>query len=144
MKTIIDYLGKKQFPKRFYGYDTFDYNPVGHTFSEQKEGLFEKVLERFSGYDQVRLIKGLIPSSFAIDSPDLISYLHIDLNNAEAEIATLESLFNRVVSGGVIILDDYEWAGVYRPQKIQEDSWFSKRNYRVFPLPTGQGIVLKR
>ena len=144
MKTIIDYLGKKQFPKRFYGYDTFDYNPVGHTFSEQKEGLFEKVLERFSGYDQVRLVKGLIPSSFAIDSPDLISYLHIDLNNAEAEIATLESLFNRVVSGGVIILDDYEWAGVYRPQKIQEDSWFSKRNYRVFPLPTGQGIVLKR
>ncbi len=144
MKTVLDYLGKERFPKRFFGYDTFDYNPVGHTFSEQKEGLFDKVVERFKGYDQVRLIKGLIPDSFALCSPDLVSYLHIDLNNAEAEIAALESLFDRVVSGGIIILDDYEWAGVYRSQKILEDRWFDKRNYRVFPLPTGQGILIKR
>jgi hypothetical protein len=33
---------------------------------------------------------------------------------------------------------------MYREQKISEDAWFEQRQYRVFPLPTGQGLVLKR
>ena len=49
-----------------------------------------------------------------------------------------------MVPGGVLILDDYEWAGVYRPQKLAEDAWFDARHYRVMPLPTGQGLVIKR
>ena len=33
IKTVIDYLGGTNFEKTFWGYDTFDYNPVpGHTF----------------------------------------------------------------------------------------------------------------
>jgi hypothetical protein len=81
---------------------------------------------------------------FAGQSPDRISYLHIDLNQAPAEIAALDALFDRVVPAGIIILDDYEWAGVYRPQKLTEDPWFGSRGYRVMPLPTGQGLVIKR
>ena len=145
IKTVVDYLGGKAFPKRFYGYDTFDYHPVyDHQFDQQKEGLFENVQKRFEGYSQVTLIKGLIPESFKQGCPQKISYLHIDLNNAESEIATLEHLFDRIVPGGIIILDDYEWSGPYSAQKIAEDKWLGQRNYRVFPLPTGQGIVLKR
>ncbi len=56
----------------------------------------------------------------------------------------LDVLFDRVVSGGMIILDDYEWAGIYRTQKIAEDSWFDERQYRVIPIPTGQGLLIKR
>lgn len=77
-------------------------------------------------------------------SPERIAYLHIDLDQALAEIAALDALFDRVVPGGTIILDDYEWAMSYRSQKLAEDQWFDTRRYRVFPLPTGQGIVLKR
>ena len=144
IKTLVDYLGGKSFPKHFYGYDTYDYNPVpGHRFDGQEAGFFESVRQRFDGYPQVHLIRGLIPDSFADACPDRISYLHIDLNNAESEIATLEALFDRVVPGGIIILDDYEWTG-YRPQKIAEDSWLERRKHHVFPLPTGQGLVLKR
>jgi len=39
---------------------------------------------------------------------------------------------------------DCEWAGAYRAQKLAEDPWFEARNYRVFPLPTGQGFIIKR
>ena len=42
-----------------------------------------------------------------------------------------------------MVLDDYEWS-FYRAQKLAEDPWFEARQYRVFPLPTGQGIVIKR
>ncbi len=145
IKTIVDYLGGKDFPRTFWGYDTFDYNPVpGHAFVGQQEGLYEKVLERFKDYPQVKLVKGLLPESFDGNEPDNISFLHIGLNNLEAEISVLETLFNKVTSGGIIVLDDYEWAGIYRPQKIGESEWFDKLQYRIFPLPTGQGLILKR
>lgn len=144
IKTLIDYLGGKSFPKQFYGYDTYEHDTVpSHGSEGQKADFFESVRQRFHGYPQVHLIRGRIPGSFEDACPDKISYLHIDLNDAESEIATLEALFDRVVSGGIIILDDYEWAA-YRPQKIAEDSWLERRRHHVFPLPTGQGLVLKR
>jgi O-methyltransferase len=145
IKTVMDYLGGPEFPRTFWGYDTFDYNPVaGHEFEGQEPGLFEKVKQRFSGYAQVNLVKGLLPDSFAQGMPESIAYLHIDLNNAEGEIAVLDRTFDRVVSGGIVIMDDYEWSGIYRTQKKAEDPWFAQRNYRVFPLPTGQGLIIKR
>ena len=145
IKTVVDYLGGSEFPKTFWAYDTFDYNPVpGQAFIEQESGLFERVKDRFKDYPQVKLIKGLLPESFSQGAPESLAYMHIDLNNYEGEIAVLEALFDKVVSGGIIILDDYEWAGIYRAQKKEEDQWFDKRSYRVFPLPTGQGLVIKR
>jgi hypothetical protein len=145
IKTVMDYLGGPAFPKTFWGYDTYDYNPVeGHAFEGQQEGMYDKVRERFRDYPQVRLVKGLIPESFEQGAPQKIAYLHIDLNNAQGELAALEVLFDRMVSGAILILDDYEWSGIYRPQKAAEDPWFEQRGYRIMPLPTGQGLVFKR
>ena len=145
VKTVMDYLGGQSFPKTFWAYDTFDYNPVpGHDVAGQQEGFFKMVRTRFAGYTQVKLVMGLIPDVFAEQSPGRIAYLHIDLNDAASEIATLEALFKRVVPGGVVIFDDYEWSGVYRPQKIAADEWLDRRQMRVVPLPTGQGFLIKR
>ena len=145
INTILDYLGGTDFPKKFWGYDTFDYNPVdGHAFPHQEEGFYDTVLERFENYPQVELVKGLIPDSFRRGCPKKIAFLHIDLNNAEGEIAALEHLFDRMVPGAILIMDDYEWSSTYRPQKAAEDPWFDQRRYRIMPLPTGQGMVIKR
>jgi hypothetical protein len=145
VKTVIDYFGKDRFTKLFWAFDSFESHPVaGHAFEGQEPGLLDKVRSRFAGYENIRLIPGLLPDSLQDNSPERIAYLHIDLNSAEFEIAVLDRLFDRVTAGGIVILDDYEWSGVYRDQKISEDAWFEARQYRVFPLPTGQGIVLKR
>jgi hypothetical protein len=146
VKTVIDFFfGRDNFAKPFWAYDTFDTNPVeGHDTFGQYQGLFENVKARFLGYDTVRLVQGLLPESLDGNAPDLIAYLHVDMNKAEYEIAVLDRLFDRVVPGGIVIMDDYEWSGAYRDQKIKEDAWFEKRQYRVIPLPTGQGIVVKR
>ncbi|MBY0463402.1 MAG: TylF/MycF family methyltransferase [Burkholderiales bacterium] len=145
VKTVIDYFGQAHFRPTFWGYDTFDYHPTeGHGFSEQRAGLYEQVLERFADYSQVKMIKGFLPDAFELGCPDRVAYLHIDLNNAPGEIATLEKLWDRLVPGAIVVLDDYEWAGIYREQKRQEDLWFQARGYRVMPLPTGQGMVIKR
>ena len=146
MKTVIDYLGGKDFAKTFWGYDLFEHDDsmAHHAMPDHGPELFEKVTAKFRGYDNVKLIKGEIPAVFLNNSPQKIAYLHIDLNQAPAEIAVLDHLFERVVPAGMIILDDYEWAGVYRGQKLAEDPWFEQRGYRVMPLPTGQGLVFKR
>lgn len=146
VKTVVDYLGGTEFPKTFWAYDTYDYHPEeGHAaFSDQKDGFFEQVQDRFKEYPQVKPIKGLLPQSFNGNCPEKIAYLHIDLNSEKYEIAVLEALFDKVVPGGMIILDDYEWAGIYRNQKISEDTWLDKHQYRVIPLPTGQGLIIKR
>ena len=146
IKTVVDYLGGTAFPKTFWGYDIFRHDPsmANHPMPEHREGLYERVRKKFSTYPQVKLIKGMIPQVFENDCPDRIAYLHIDLNQAPAEIAALEHLFDRMVPGGILILDDYEWSGYYRAQKLAEDPWFDARHYRVMPLPTGQGLVIKR
>jgi O-methyltransferase len=146
IKTVVDYLGGEAFPKQFWGYDAFEHNEsmASHAMPEHGPDLYRKVQQKFARYPQVRLVKGLIPDSFAGNCPDKIAYLHIDMNQAPAEIAALEHLFDRMVPGGILILDDYEWAGEYRKQKLAEDVWFEAKRYRVMPLPTGQGLVIKR
>ena len=145
IKTVVDYLGGTAFPKTFWGYDAFEHDEsmVNHAMPEHGAALYDRVLQKFSGYPQVKLVKGLIPASFDRGCPERIAYLHIDMNQAPAEVAALDRLFERLVPGGILILDDYEWSA-YRPQKLAEDPWFEARRYRVMPLPTGQGLVIKR
>ena len=146
VKTVVDYLGGVDFPKKFWAYDAFEHDSTmaNHAMPEHGSELFARVARKFEMYPQVRVVKGLIPEVFSRDCPERIAYLHIDLNQAPAEVAALDELFDRLVPGGILILDDYEWSGIYRAQKLAEDAWFEERNYRVMPLPTGQGLVIKR
>lgn len=146
IKTVVDYLGGPEFPKTFWGYDLFEHDAsmAHHAMPDHGPELYAQVMKKFERYDNVKIFKGEIPAVFSGNSPEKIAYLHIDLNEAPAEIASLEHLFDRVVPAGMIILDDYEWALAYRGQKLTEDPWFEARGYRVIPLPTGQGLVIKR
>ncbi|MEO9136499.1 MAG: TylF/MycF/NovP-related O-methyltransferase [Casimicrobiaceae bacterium] len=146
VKTVIDYLGGNRFPKTFWIYDLFEHDESmrHHAMPDHGPDLHERVVRKFQSYPQVKVLKGNIPDVFDGQSPGRVAYLHIDLNEAPAELAALDALFDRVVPGGIVILDDYEWAGLYRHQKLAEDPWFEARRYRVFPLPTGQGLVIKR
>lgn len=144
-KTVLDYIGGPTFKKTFWLYDIFEHNKemLNHAMASHGKQLYSKVKKRFKGYPNVKIFKGLLPEVLEQGCPEKIAYLHIDLNQAPAEISTLDALFERVVPGGMIILDDYEML-FYRAQKFAEDDWFSKRGYKVFPLPTSQGFVIKR
>ena len=146
IKTVVDYLGGPAFPNTFWGSDLFEHEAgmAHHSMPAHGPSLADTVRAKFAGYPQVRIVQGEIPGSFIDQAPERIAYLHLDLNQATAELATLDALFDRIVPGGILVLDDYEWAMAYRGQKIAEDPWFQARNYRVMPLPTGQGLVFKR
>jgi hypothetical protein len=86
--------------------------------------------------------QGRVPEILHEIAPEKIAFLHLDLNNASAELGALELLFDRVVPGGSIVFDDYGWH-VYRAQKLAEDAFLNPRNYHVLELPTGQGLLIK-
>jgi O-methyltransferase len=51
----------------------------------------------------------VIPDTLPQVKSDRICYLSIDMNNAAPEIAAAEYFEDRMISGGIIVLDDYGW-----------------------------------
>jgi predicted O-methyltransferase YrrM len=109
---------------------------------EHSASLCDAVRARFKGLDNVRIVQGEVPKSLAGTAPETIAFLHIDMNNAAAEVGALDALWDRVVPGGAVVFDDYGWNG-YTPQKEAEDAFLAARGYSVLELPTGQGLVIK-
>jgi len=130
--------------RKYFLYDLFDHDPSmdHHSMPEHSRQLYEQVRQRFSDLPNVIVTQGKVPDVLTQVSPQKIAFLHLDLNNAPAEIGALEVLFDRMVPGAALVLDDYGWLG-YRQQKLAEDPWFAQRGYRVLEMPTGQGLVMK-
>lgn len=108
----------------------------------KSESHFENVKKRFKDKEYVRITKGYVPQVLNNLDIDEVAFLHIDLNSAEAEVAALEYFYPKLVTGGIIVLDDYGW-NMFRKQLIAEKAFFSSVNLQVLELPTGQGLVIK-
>lgn len=88
-------------------------------------------------------VKGFIPQSFATaPNPSGIVWLHIDLNASLPTTAALETLFDNLQPGGVILFDDYGWGG-YHDTKVAVDVFFAGKRGVLLPMPTGQAIFFK-
>jgi O-methyltransferase len=143
--VLCDLLDWKTTGRTFWLYDLF--NPSGADgeggrMTHHSEDLHRHVVDRFAALDSVKVIKGRVPDSFAQGSPEQIAFLHIDMNNAHAEVSAMETLFPRVSPGGVVIFDDYGW-DVYKDQKAAHDAFLAPLGYHILELPTGQGMVIK-
>ncbi len=145
VRVICDVVGfSDQVSRHYYLYDLFDHDPnmPHHSMPEHCKKLFSETKARFADCQNVTVTQGKVPDVLADVSPEKIAFMHLDLNNAEAEIGALEVLFERMVPGALLVLDDYGWLA-YRPQKLALDPWFEKRGYQVLELPTGQGLLIK-
>lgn len=143
-RIICDYVGFGNSGKQYYLYDLFEHSEDmdHHSMPEHGAGLYQKVKERFAAFPNVHVTQGAVPEVLHQIAPEKIAFMHLDINSVAAEIGALEMLFDRVVPGALIVLDDYGWAG-YRAQKEAEDVFFAERGYQVLELPTGQGLVIK-
>jgi hypothetical protein len=135
---LVDISGR-----RYFLYDLFDHdeNMPHHSMPEHSSTLFDEVRARFPE-PNVIVTQGRVPDSFAKAAPEKIAFLHLDLNNMEAEIGALEVLWDRIVPGGVLILDDFGWAS-YKKQFDAETAWLGERGHFILEMPTGQGLVIK-
>lgn len=145
--------------RTFYLLDTFmglDERQVSDT--ERKAGVIERnrreletgfytknfhlIEANFSEWKNKKLIVGSIPDTLHEVSASAIAFLHIDLNCSPPEVAAIESMWDRLVTGGIVLLDDYAYYG-YQPQKKGMDVWAEANHVPIASLPTGQGLIIK-
>lgn len=124
-------------------YDLFEHDPsmLHHAMPEHGPELYDRVKARFAEDGNVAVIRGFVPDSFAQGVPEKVAFAHIDMNNAPAEIAALDALESRFVSGAVIVFDDYGQLP-YHEQHVAVRDWMHERGIPVLEIPTGQGIVI--
>ncbi|MBS1946963.1 MAG: class I SAM-dependent methyltransferase [Bacteroidetes bacterium] len=152
-RAIIDYIDFNKTGKTFYLFDTFDGFPESQINEEEKKAgigfyggnhyknVYEQVQKSFAAFN-VKIIKGMVPSTLSQCLSQKIAYLSIDMNAVAPEIAAVEYFWDKLVSGGVIILDDYGFP-LHIHQKRSFDEFARKKNIEILSMPTGQGIIFK-
>jgi O-methyltransferase len=154
-RAVINYTKFQNSNKKYYLLDTF--NGLDERFSdedelnrnaqmgydkEDSELLYNQVKETFKDFN-VKIIKGAIPETLPEVDTQKICYLSIDMNCVAPEIAALEYFWDKMVSGGIIILDDYGYANVCNAQKEAHDAFAKSKGIKVLTLPTCQGLIIK-
>ena len=142
---IIKGIDFKKTNRRYYLYDLFSWkagDEHDHFPEHDNAQMYENVLDKFSVFPFVKVIKGSVPDSFNEGVPDKVAFAHIDMNHPIAESKALEIILPKLSNGGVIIFDDYGWWS-YSAQKIALDPIASAYDLEILELPTGQGLLIK-
>lgn len=142
-RAICEYVGFNEYKeKKFYLFDTQGDPLLGDlNHKNYREDLYSKVKERFKIFKNVELIRGVVPE--VLDSVPLgkVAYLSIDMNGALAERKTLEILYDRVVSGGIIYFDDYGWD--YSELRKEVDDFLQDKPETLLHFPSGNSVLVK-
>lgn len=102
----------------------------------------EEVKRNFSEWKNIKIIEGTIPDTLPQITAEKISFLHIDLNCAPPEVASIKYLWDSLVRGAIILLDDYAYNGFHH-QKYAMDKFAKEKGVPIASLPTGQGLIVK-
>jgi O-methyltransferase len=147
--SVMEYIEFNSLRKRFYLLDTYrgfptDLEPLAASANRHSyRDCLADVVETFKPYDRARIIAGRVPDTLQQVDTDEVCYLSIDMNSAEPEIAAMRFFWPKLVTGGMVLLDDYAYSEAYRRQKGAFDSLSKELKFNILCLPTGQGLVLK-
>lgn len=138
---MCDYISFEKLNKKFYLFDTWGPLPGHHP--SYPDDIFDQVKNRFNQYPNVKMVRGVVPESISQISLDKIAYIGIDMNGYLAERAVLDQLYEKLVPGGIIYLDDYGWGG--SPNLLREtvDDFFATKPEELLCFPSGNAIIIK-
>jgi hypothetical protein len=152
--AIMEYLRWGGRGKTFWLFDTFS-GMVEEQLNETERRLiavnektqsyeecFDHAVENFKEWEDVRLVRGVIPESLLLEDIREVAYLAIDLNCVIPEISAGDFFWNKMVSGGMCLLDDYAYYR-YGEQKVAWDGFAVRHGVSILSLPTGQGLWIK-
>jgi hypothetical protein len=129
-------------------FDTFE---SGHLLPDGSRGTsaspfyassFEDTRRNFEEWPRVHLHRGDLFETLPVVSLGPIAFLHIDLNHAGPETFGLRRLWHQVSPGGVVLLDDYAYAGC-EAQYGAMNALAAEFGFAILSTPTGQGIIVK-
>lgn len=135
--------------KRLFLFDTFQPfginpetgdNDSSRGIREKYADSVETVVENFSQWKNVEIVQGRIPESLPSADIEKVAFLHIDLNHNVAECEALRFFWPKIVSGGIVLLDDY---GHSPTQNEAMNSMAAEFGIKILTTGSGQGVILK-
>lgn len=152
--SVMDYVDFARSDKKFFLFDTWEGIPEDQYTAEERavdlhrahegsyEDNFEMVKRNFAPYPNAVLVRGRVPETLTQVEIEKVAYIVIDMNSVAPEIAAAEYFWPKMVSGAIMVLDDYGWVHhIY--QKRAFDEFAEDRGVKILNLPTGQGILMK-
>ena len=152
-RAIINYVNFNKTGKKYYLLDTF--SGLDSKYSSEKEmarnktinyenqkSLYEDVKYTFKDFN-VEIIKGAVPETLIEVKADKVCFLSVDMNCILPEIEALNYFWDKMVSGGIIVLDDYGYANSTNDQKKAHDEFAKSKGVMILSLPTCQGLIVK-
>jgi hypothetical protein len=153
--TVCHYINFGRLDRSFYLFDTFAGIPDQGLSPEERRSAawlnrelyfdcYDVAQKNFAAFPNAVLIRGILPDSLAqvADRLHRIAYLSIDLNGAHAEHKVILRLWERLIPGAVVLIDDYGFAG-HDGQHAMWDAFAADKGVAIATLPTGQGLLLK-
>jgi len=121
----------------FYLFDTFETNGSPY----YADGP-DRVRENFREWPGVELVIGAVPDSLVQVESGPVAFVHIDMNSASPEEDAMRYFWPKLNPGGVMVLDDYAFAG-FEAQHVSADRVAAELGFSIVSLPTGQGLTIK-
>lgn len=151
--AVCEYIDFNRLDKSFWLFDTYEGIPLDQISDEEQAmgranendmyfDCYEVTKQNFSEFPNAHLVKGRVPDTLKDVSIEQVAYLCIDMNLLAPEKAALEYFWPKLVSGGMVVFDDYGWSG-YRLQKDSHDAFARENGVEILELPTGQGLLVK-
>ena len=134
--------------KKLYLFDTFspykvdEFGNLTSNKSKYYASSYEETRKNFQGFKRVHFVKGDVYKTLKKYKNLKIFLVHVDLNYAEAEVYSLKFFWKNISKGGIVILDDYAYAGRNR-QFVYINKLAKKLNFSILTVPSGQGIIIK-
>jgi O-methyltransferase len=92
----------------------------------------------------IKIIKGWIPDCFNdLSSSEKYCMAHIDVDLYQPTLDSLKYIYEKMVTGGIILMDDYGSCGCYGA-KIAADEFFKDKEEKIIPLFSGGAFVIKK
>jgi len=124
------------------GPDIGQNHAAGATITADWNAVFDSVTAKFSCDERVKLVRGYVHATIESVPNQPVRFLHLDLNSAEPERLVLDTLWPRMVRGGVVLHDDYGHRG-FEAQRKMIDAHCTLNNIMPLVMPTGQALFIK-
>lgn len=163
MAYILSYLIRSRDKRHYYGFDTFEGFPFIHP--EDLVGLPEhrrsisvvghyrefmlqhhrNTINRLDATQCATLHKGLFSETIPKLPPEQkFSFVFMDCDLYQSYKSCLETIYSRVVSGGIILFDEYELTVEWPGAKKAIDEFFTDKPEKPEPLPFGTSWYVKK
>jgi len=132
-------------------FDTFAGFPDSAVFErdslrpgEWSDTSVREVASLLAPFPNVRIHPGEIPGTFAHVRDERFAFVHVDVDLYPSTRDCCAFFYERLVSGGVLVCDDYGFADFRLAAKAAVDEFFAGKPEVPLALHTGQCLVIKR